>query len=138
MAKSIEKECGGKKYGTAWKVINSMTGRKKSKEGLVKGETPDQRKDVWFNHFSKLLGAAPDVDDPDEEIPAIFEGLDIPDGPFTTAEYRTVKTSLERGKGAGPDEIPPEVFKYCEVDDIVLELCNRALMDGEKPEQWTR
>ena len=96
----------------------------------MNGKTPDHRKDVWFTHFSNLLGAAPDVDDPDEEIPVIFEGLDIPDGPFTRAEYLTVKSALERGKGAGPDEIPPEVFKYCEVDDIVLELCNCALMDG--------
>ena len=33
MASMIERECGGKRYGTAWKVINSITERKKAKEG---------------------------------------------------------------------------------------------------------
>ena len=137
MAQAIEKEHGGKRYGAAWKVINAITGRRRAKEGLVKGETPDERKKTWFNHFSNLLGAPPEVDDPDEEIPAVFSNLNIPDGPFTVAEYQQVKSSLERGKGAGPDEIPPEVFKYCDVDDMVLAFCNRALLDGDKPDQWS-
>ena len=127
LADKIEREYGGKRYGAAWKVINKVTGRKKAQEGLVKGETPEQRKTAWYNHFSNLLGAEPEVDDPDEEIPDVFSDLNIPDGPFTTAEYNQVKTSLERGKGAGPDEIPPEVYKYCDVDDMVLAMCNRAL-----------
>jgi len=37
----------------------------------------------------------------------------------------------------GPDNIPPEVFKNCKLDDIVLDLCNIALMKNEKPDQWT-
>ena len=40
LARKIEVECGGKRYGAAWKVINEITGRKRSKEGLVKGKTP--------------------------------------------------------------------------------------------------
>ena len=138
LAQSVEREHCGKRYGAAWKVINGITGRKKAKEGLVKGETPEQRRSTWLDHFSDLLGAAPEVEDPDEDIPVLFSGLDISDEPFTRAEYQRVKASLKRGKGIGPDEIPSEVFKYCEVDDIVIALCNRALMSGEKPDQWTR
>ena len=38
----VEREHNEKRYGMAWKVVNSITGRKKSKEGLVKGDTPEQ------------------------------------------------------------------------------------------------
>ena len=134
----VEREHNEKRYGMAWKVVNSITGRKKSKEGLVKGDTPDQRRTTWLNHFSSLLGVAPEVGNPDEDIPSVFEGLDIPDGPFTLDEYQMVKNKLKRGKGAGPDDIPSEVLKYCDIDDLILEMCNRALLSGEKPSQWTR
>ena len=61
---------------------------------------------TWFTHFKKLLGSPPEVDEPDEEIPVIYEDLEIEDGPFTTAEFKKVKTSLKLGKSAGPDGIP--------------------------------
>jgi hypothetical protein len=41
----------------AWKVVNSITGRKKSKEGQVAGNSPDERVNTWFTHFHKLLGS---------------------------------------------------------------------------------
>ena len=47
----------------------------------------------------KLLGETPDVDDPDEEIPNIFEDLEINDEHFTLDEFRKVKSSLKLGKG---------------------------------------
>ncbi len=92
---------------------------------------------TWFTHFKKLLGSPPEVDEPDEEIPVIYEDLEIEDGPFTTAEFKKVKTSLKLGKSAGPDGIPPEVFKCCDFDDIGLGFCNEALMRNDKPELWS-
>jgi len=47
-----------------------------------------------------------------------------------------VKNALKQGKSMGPDNIPPAVFKNCKLDDIVLDLCNIALMKNEKPDQW--
>ena len=44
---------------------------------------------------------------------------------------------LKQGKSAGPDNIPPEMFKNCELGDIVLVLCNIALMKNDKSDQWT-
>ena len=41
------------------------------------------------------------------------------------------------GKAAGPDNIPPEVIKRCDLDDIILSYANKLLMDGEKPDQWS-
>ena len=92
---------------------------------------------TWFTNFKKLLGETPDVEEPDEEIPNIFEDLDINDEPFTLDEFRKVKTSLKLGKAAGPDNIPPEVFKCCDFDEICLQFCNDALTKNDKPDLWS-
>ena len=133
----IEEAHGDRRYGEAWKVVNEVSGRKNAKEGQVSGSSPEERVNTWFTHFKKLLGSPPEVDDPNEEIPVIYEGLDIDDGPFTELEYKKVKTSLKIGKSSGPDGIPPEVFKYCQFDDICLKFCNLALMKNDKPEIWS-
>ena len=72
-------------------MINEIAGRKRSKEGLVKEKTPQERFDAWFGHYHSLLGTAPEVDDPDEVILTVFSNLDISEEPFTPAEYTTVK-----------------------------------------------
>ncbi len=73
--------------------------------------------------LSNLLGSAPEVEYSDEDIPDIF-----PD------RYARVKAALKQGKAAGPDDIPPEVLKNCDLDVIVLEMCNTALMENQKPD----
>ena len=92
---------------------------------------------TWFTHFKKLLGNPPEVDDLDEEIPNIFEDFDINDGLFTIEELKKVKSSLKIGKAAGPDAIPPEVFKLCDFDNICLDFCNQALIKNDKPDLWS-
>jgi hypothetical protein len=134
---SIETAHGALRYGEAWKTVNEITGRKKSKEGQVADNSPQERVNTWFNHFQKLLGSPPQVEDPNEEIPNVFEGLEIRDDPFTLEEYRKVKSSLKQGKAAGPDDIPPEVFKSCDFDVICLDFCNEALIKNDKPELWS-
>lgn len=136
-SRSIETAFGAQQYGEAWRVVNEMTGRKRAKEGQVSGNSPEERVDTWFTHFKKLLGETPTVEDPDEEIPNIFEDLDINDEPFTLDEFRKVKASLKLGKAAGPDGIPPEVFKSCDFDDICLDFCNKALTENDKPDLWS-
>ena len=133
----IEATHGEQQYGEAWKTVNDITGRKRSKEGQVSGSSPEERVTTWFTHFKKLLGEPPEVDDPDEEIPPIYQDLDIKDDLFTMEEFRKVKSTLKVGKAAGPDDIPPEVYKSCDFDDICLDLCNRALLENEKPELWS-
>ena len=140
--RNIEEAFGAQQYGEAWRVVNQISGRKRAKEGQVSGNSPEERVTTWFTHFKKLLGEAPTVEDPDEEIPTIFDDLDIKDGPFTLDEYRKVKASLKLGKAAGPDNIPPEVFKNCDFDDcnfdeICLQFCNSALMENDKPDLWS-
>ena len=92
---------------------------------------------TWFTHFKKLLGNPPEVEDLDEEIPNIFEDLDINDSLFTIEELKKVKSLLKIGKAAGPDAIPPEVFKLCDFDNICLDFCNQALIKNDKPDLWS-
>ena len=72
LSRRIEDEYGGRRYGEAWKVINGITRRKKSKDGLVKGNMPQERVNSWFNHYSSLLGTESALDDPEEEIQTVF------------------------------------------------------------------
>ena len=135
--RAIESAHGAMQYGEAWRLVNEVSGRKRAKEGQVSGNSPEERVTTWFTHFQKLLGEPPVVEDPDEAIPSIFADLDIDDGPFTPDEYRRVKKSLQCGKAAGPDNIPPEVLKSCDFDEICLKFCNRALIENDKPDLWS-
>ena len=117
--------------------MNELSGRKNAKDGQVAGESPEERVNTWFTHFSNLLGNTPEVEEPEETIPAVYKCLDIDDTPFTLDESKTVKTSLKLGKSTGPDGIPPEVFKCCDFDDICLNFCNKAHMQCDKPPKWS-
>ena len=52
-------------------------------------------------------------------------------------EYRKAKSSIKEGKAWGDDNIAPEVLKQCDLDQIVLDFCNNALLKGEKLDQWS-
>ena len=130
---NIENAHGAMRYGEAWKTVNNVTGRKKAKEGQVSGDSPKKRVETWFLHFKKLLGDPLKVDDPDEEIKQVLdpEELGIDDGLFALEEYRKVKASLKLGKAAGPDNIPLELYKSCDFDEICLNFCNKALSEND-------
>ena len=114
-----------------------MCGRKRPKEGQVAGNSPEERVNTWLSHFRNLLGTHQAVEGAEEEIPAVLEDLGIDDGPFTAGEFAKVKASLRQGKSAGPDGIPPEVIKNCNLDGVILEICNQALMENIMPEMWS-
>ena len=121
----------------AWDLINEISGRNKSRSGRLKGDTKEERVNRWFDHFQKLLGNPPIVSDEDEEIPVIFQELPIRCDSFDVEEYLKVKKALKEGKSYGEDGIPPEVIKRCDVDEIILDFCNQALLNNRKPDQWS-
>ena len=133
----VEAAHGEFQYSESWRVINEMCGRKRPKEGQVAGNGPEERVTTWLAHFSNLLGTHQTVEGAEREIPAVLEDLNINDGPFTTEEFAKVKAYLRQGKSAGPDGIPPEVIKNCNLDDVILEICNQALMESNMPEIWS-
>ena len=91
----------------------------------------------WYKHFQGLLGNQPDIRGQEEEIEQIVENLEINDGPFTQGEYNKAKSSITEGKACGEDKITPKVLKRCDLDHEILGFCNRALLEGRKPEQWS-
>jgi len=60
-------------YTETWNIINEVSGRRKAKEGLVIGASPEERVSTWFNYFKRLLGEASNTEGNDEDIPSIFE-----------------------------------------------------------------
>lgn len=114
-----------------------MNGSKRVREGLLAGCSPEERVTSWFTHFWDLLGTHPTVDGAEEEVPAVLKDFEIDDGPFTATEFATVKSTLKQGKSAGPDGIPSEVPKNCDLVNIILEICNHALIENIKPNIWS-
>ena len=81
----------GQRFRKAFKAVNELSERKNAKDGQVAGERPEERVSTWFTHFSKLLGNTPEVEEADETIPAVYEGLDIDDSPFSLVEWTLVE-----------------------------------------------
>ena len=138
MIQKVENANSTHKHAESWKLINEISGRKTAKKGLLKGDSKEERLKKWFTHFSELLGKEPNISgNEEEEILPILSELGIDTGPFTFDEYQVVKKRLIEGKAPGPDGIPPEVFKLCNIDEIVLQFANKVLAAGDKPEQWS-
>ncbi|XP_072042892.1 uncharacterized protein [Amphiura filiformis] len=115
----------------------TATERKASVKGQLKGDTQNERINNWFTHFKDLLGSPPEIDGEDEDIVPVAKDLNINVAPFSQEEYAKAKCALVEGKSCGEDGIPPEVLKRCDLDGIVLEFCNNALIKGSKPDQWS-
>ena len=67
----------------------------------------------------------------------VIEGLHRPTGPFSICELERAKSKIVEEKAAGPDNIPPEVIKRFDLDDIILDFANSLLIRGDKPNQWS-
>ena len=63
--------------------------------------------------------------------------MDIKIGPFTKEELDSVLRKIKDGKAAGLDEIPPEVWKSRQFDDIMLRHCN-AVNNQNQIDTWTK
>ena len=103
---------------------------------MIKGRNQKERLQTWYNHFQGLLGRPPEIEE-DEPITQVLPPLEIKYGPFDINEYKRAKDTIKERKSCGMDEILPEVLKRCDLDAIVLQFCNRALIDKAKPRQWS-
>ena len=91
---------------------------------------------MWKQHFENLLGNPPKVThEPITRI--ISKQLDIKLGPFTPEELDSVRRTIKNMKAAGLDEIPPEVWKTKQFDDILLRHCN-AVYDQNTIDRWMK
>ena len=116
-------------HAESWRLINQISGRKTTKKGIFKGNNSQERLQSWYNHFNNLLCKEPTVSENsiNEAINTVFseEQLDIKTGPFTIEEYKAVKKTICTGKSPGEDGITPELLKFCNLDEIVLEYASK-------------
>ena len=113
---------------------NKAMSSAKSKSVMTSGPTRllflFSRWNPRFNHFENLLGSPPDIDDEEEEITPVLEELD-------QEEYEKAKKLLVEGKSCGRRWYTTWGLKRCDMDAIILSFCNNALVNGEKPSQWS-
>ena len=124
------------KHREAWKLINVISGRKKAQLSKLKGNSPEERVELWHTHFSKLLGNPPSITDPDVPIEAVFCNLEIPDEPFSVDEFVKAKKTMRCGKACGEDGITPELLRYAGLDSEILGFINDAFARDSIPEKW--
>ena len=116
----------------AWQTINEVSRRKSTAKAKLKA-TSQQGLHLWKQHFENLLRNPLKVThEPITRI--ISKQLDIKQGPFTQ-ELDSVLRKIKNRKATGLDEIPPEVWKIRQFDDILLRHCN-AVYNQNPIDRW--
>ena len=98
---------------------NEVSRRKSTARAKLKAARQEERIHLWKQHFENLLGKPPKVTH-EPIIKIINNQLDIKLGQFTQEEISSVLWKIKNRKAAGLDEIPPEVWKTRDFDDIML------------------
>ena len=120
----------------AWQTINEVNRRKSTIKTKLTTANEQERIKPWKQHFKNLLGNPTKVTH--EPITTIIsKQLDIKLGPFTQEELDCVLKKLKNRKAAGLDEIPPEVWKTRQFDDILLRHCN-AVYNQNLIDRWMK
>ena len=120
----------------AWQTINEVSRRKSTTKAKLKAGNQQERIKLWKQHFENLLGNPPKVTH-EPIIRIISKQLDIKVGPFTQEELDSVLRKNKNRKAAGLDEIPPEVWKTRQFDDIQLRHCN-AVYNQNPIDRWMK
>ena len=117
-------------------MVNTITGRKETSTGKLKGKSPEERLGSWLNHFRDLLGSPIDPNSPDLDIEPVLTDPGISDSDFTLDEVAAARAQVREGKAPGEDGITPEVLKRVGIDNIILKYAN-CLLAGETPQQFS-
>ena len=120
----------------AGQTINEVSRRKGIVKAKLKAANQQERIKLWKKHFENLLGNPSKVThEPITRI--ISKQLDIKLGPFTEEEPNSVLRKIKNRKAAGRDEIPPEVWKTRQFDDILLRHYN-AVYNQNTIDRWMK
>ena len=119
----------------AWETVNEVSRWNSTAKAKLKATSQQERIHLWKQHFENLLGNPPKVrHEPVTRI--ISEQFVIKLGPFTQ-ELDSLQRKIKNRKAAGLDEIPPEVGKTRQFDDITLRHCN-AVYNQNPIVRWTK
>ena len=109
--------------GIAWQTVNEVNRRKSPAKAKLKATSQEERIQLCKQTFQNLLENPPNVThDPITRI--ISKQLDIKLGQFTQEELDLERRKIKNRKATRLDEMPPEVWKTKEFDDILLRHCN--------------
>ena len=120
----------------AWQTVNEVSRRESTSKAKLKATNQQERIKLWEQHFENLLGNPPKVTHEPMTI-IISKQLDIKLRPFTQEELDSVLRKIRNRKAAGLDEIPPEVWKTRQFDDILLRRCN-AVYNQNPIDRWMK
>ena len=142
LAEKAEKAANNGQMRTLYQTTKALSGKSslpevpvKDKEGKMVFGKEAQRK-RWVEHFEELLNRPPPTDPPDI-IPA-RKDIPINCEPPTREEVESAVKSLNLGKAAGPDHIPPEALKADTkmTTDILHGLFTKIWNEGSFPKDW--
>ena len=120
----------------AWQTINEESWRKSITKAILKATSQQERIHQWKQHFVNLFGNPPKViHKPITRI--ISKQLDIKLGPFIQEELDSVLRKIKNRKAAGLDEIPLEVWKTRQFDNILLRHCN-VVYNQNPVDRWMK
>ena len=90
----------------------------------------------WKEYFEKLMNKESNRDSRTEEAEVVKEEVNC----GSRKEVKNTLRRIKKGKAAGPDELPVEVWKCMEKMGIkfLTRLFNRLLMGERMPEEWRR
>ena len=104
-------------------MVNEVSRRKITAKAKLKATCQQERIQLWKQHFENLLRNPPKVTH--ELISKIIsKQLNIKIGQFMQEELNSTLRKIKNRKAAGHDEIPPEVWKPREFDNILPRHCN--------------
>ena len=113
-----------------------MSRRKNTSKVKLKATSQEERIQLRKQNFKNLLGNLPNVTS--ELLTRIIsKQLDIKLRQFTQEELDSVLRKIRNKKRSRADEIPPEVWKTREFDDILLRHCN-AVYNQNTIDRWTQ
>ena len=104
----------------AWQTINVVSRRNRT----------ESYKPTRTNKTAEI--AFPESTRKPTESYKVTKQLDIKLGPFTPEELNSILRKSKNRKAAGLDEIPPEVWKTRQFDDILLRHCNAVYNQNQK------
>ena len=113
-----------------------MSRRKDTAKAKLKATSQQERIHLWKQHFENLLRNSLKVThEPITRI--ISKQLDIKLGPFPQEEFNSVLRKIKNRKAAGLNEIPPEVWRTRQLDEILLQHCN-TIYDQNPIVRWIK
>ena len=137
----------------SWKWVKTHSARSKSKisvDQVYKPETqipetnPEERLKIWADHFRKLSQTGSSGSEINEISNINNDIAEITDSNISWIEVSSVLKEMRKGKAAGNDMIPGEVYKLVEnetepisqLSKSILKILNDIYNGQEFPLEW--